>query len=165
MGPTLPNLAGICLFRNGPQDLPYAPQALAGAVALSAALTFIAGSNLPESGNVAAQVAVATLFAAAFLYALLALRGLQARFVQSATAIFGTDAVIGFPVVLLSFPIGAQGPEQAPGAAAGILLLWGWHLVILGHIFRHTLELKLPLGLLLALAYSFLGFQAVQLVA
>ncbi|ABM62770.1 hypothetical protein [Halorhodospira halophila] len=165
MGPLLQKLIGICLFRDGPQDLPYSATHLLALIAGSMALTYIAAGNLPDTDAVGLQVAVATGFSLAFLYALLLLRGLTPRFIQSATAMFGTDVLIGIPVTLMTFPIATYGVEQAGGAAAGILLLWFWQVAILGHIFRHTLEMRLALGILLALAYSFLSFQVVQLAA
>lgn len=163
MAALVQTLMGICLFQKGPQDVPYAPQTLIAAIALSAVVTFVGATNLPETGAVGLKVGVATAFSLAFLYAVLALRGLQARFVQSATALFGTDVLIGLPIVALTFPIAAQGPEQAPAASAGILLLWGWHLAIIGHVFRHMLDIRLGWGLLLALAYALLSFQVVEL--
>ena len=165
MGPLLQKLVGICLFRDGPQDLPYSATHLLGLIGASMILTYSAADNLPDTGTVGLQVVVATGFSLAFLYALLLLRGLTPRFTQSATAMFGTDVLIGIPVTLMTFPIAAYGAEQAQGAAAGILLLWFWQVAILGHIFRHTLEMRLALGILLALAYSFLSFQVVQLAA
>ncbi len=165
MGSLLQTLLGICALREGPQDLPYAPQQLIGVIAGNAVVTYIAVANLPDTGTVVPQVAMAAIFALAFLYGLLALYGLQARFVQSATALFGTDMIINLPVAALTFPLATHGTEDAPGAATAILLLWFWQVAILGHIFRHALEIRLTWGVLLALAYSFLNIQAVQLAA
>ncbi len=164
MGSILQSLAGICLFRQGPQDLPYAPQALGAAVLLSGALNYIAAANMPESGNVGAQVLAAAGFSLLFLYAVLVLRALQARFMQSATALFGTEVLIAIPLTVLSFMLAGSDPQSAPGAATAILLLWAWRVGIVGHIFRHTLEIPLALGVLLALAYSFLSIQVVYWV-
>ncbi|MFP4129444.1 MAG: hypothetical protein ACLFSJ_01760 [Halorhodospira sp.] len=165
MASLLQTLLGICALREGPQDLPYAPQQLIGVIAGNAVVTYVAATNLPGTGPAGLQVAVATAFALAFLYGLLTLRSLQARLVQSATALFGTDMIINLPLAALSFPLATHGAEGAPWAATAVLLLWLWQLAILGHIFRHTLEMRWALGVLLALAYSFLSVQAVQLAA
>ncbi|MFP4183703.1 MAG: hypothetical protein ACLFRW_03900 [Halorhodospira sp.] len=165
MGALLQTLLGICALREGPQDLPYSPRHLLGVIAASSALSVIAVNNLPETGPALPQVAVATLFSLAFLYALLILRGLQPRFVQSATALFGTDLIINLPVTALSFPIATHGPESAQGAVLAMLLLWFWQIAILGHILRHTLEMRLALGMLLAVGYTLLSVQVIQWAA
>ncbi len=161
----LQTLTGICIFQNGPQDLPYSPRALTALIAASATLTLVGATNLPEPEAVGRKVVVATAFSLAFLYSLLYLRGLRPRFVQSAMAWLGTDTILGLPMVALTLPIAAQGPEQAPGAATGILLLWGWQLLILGHILRHTLEIRWPSGVVLAMLHTFLSLGVVQLSA
>ncbi|MBK1734330.1 hypothetical protein CKO15_03330 [Halorhodospira abdelmalekii] len=163
MGDALKTLIEICLFRKGPQHLPYAPGLLVVVIAISAGLSYVTAGNLPQAGPVTTQIAVAVLFGLFFLYALLTLRGVADRFIQSATAMFGADALIAAPVALVTFSLAGRSPEEAPTAALIILLLWLWHIGVLGAIFHHALQMRLPLGVLLALAYSFLSFQVVHL--
>lgn len=163
MGETLKNLLGICLLRKGPQDIPYSPTSLLVFIAVGAALSHVAGSNIPGAGSLYQQIAISVVFGLLFTYAALVLRNAQERFMQSATAIFGVDAVIALPVALATFELGEQSPAQAPTTAFIILLLWLWNISVLGHIFRHALDIRLPLGILVAIFYSFLGFQVVQL--
>ncbi len=164
MADSLITLFRICLFRAGPQDLPYSVHLLGAAVAAGAALGYIAGQNLTPTINVGGQVAATAGFTALFIYALLALRRLQVRFMQTACALFGAEAVIGIPVTALSFQVAHHGPETAGGAVLALFAAWLWHLGVFGHIFRHALDLSLVGGILLAIVYNFLSFQVVYLV-
>lgn len=162
MGETLKNLLGVCLLQKGPQDIPYSPSSLLALIAAASGLSHIAAENIPRAANTTLQTLIAALFGLFFIYAALALRGYKERFMQSATAIFGADAIIALPVALATFSLDGKSPQQAPTMALIILLLWLWNISILGHIFRHALEVRLPLGIIIALGFSLLGFQVVQ---
>ncbi|BAU58423.1 hypothetical protein LRD18_06835 [Halorhodospira halochloris] len=163
MGETIKNLIAICLLQKGPQDLPYSPAALVFFIAAGSAVSHIAAANIPGTENLTLKVLIAALFGLFFIYATLAVRNYTQRFMQTATAVFGADAVIAIPVAMVTLGLDGRSPEQAPTAALVVLLLWLWHISILGHILRHALDIRLPLGILIAIIYSFLSFQVVQL--
>ena len=163
MGEAVKTLLGICVLQKGPQELPYSPTALIAFIAAGAALSHIAADNLPAAANISLQILIAIVFGLSFIYAALVIRNLTERFMQSATAIFGADAVISIPVAGVTFGLDGTSPEQAPLAALIVLLLWLWHISVVGHILRHALEVRLPLGVLIAILYSFLSFRVVQI--
>lgn len=150
----LRSLLDIALLRAGPQDVPYSPALVGLTAAVAAAVSYPAISTFSPGSDPALQLLVLIGFNAAFAYAVLQLRGLGARFVQTATALFGTDALItavALPLLRLS---GA--PEsQAPAAVLVFIGLLFWNLAVVGHIFRHALSVAMGAGVMVALAYTF----------
>jgi len=157
----------ICLLRAGPQALP-ASSFLLSVTALMGLLT---GTIVivDALGNVftafMAQL-LDLLLLAMLLLTLLRLRGLESRFLQTATALFGCGALIN----LVTLPLPLLTPEEGAGQqAAGpafllYLVLIIWALVVVGHIFRHALEIHLVRGILIAVGYFFAVNLAVEIL-
>ncbi|MCO6441017.1 MAG: hypothetical protein J5I81_08025 [Nitrococcus mobilis] len=113
--------------------------------------------------NAVPTLLVGLLFTLGFIYGILAFRGLQIRFVQTASAIFGTDAII----TLISLPVLAAtstGPAQDAYILFAMAGLGIWNLLVMGHILRHALSLPLPGGILVALGYIFGSLFISQLI-
>lgn len=159
--PLLKLLIQICLLRTGPQALPAAPKLLSRSLIAYVTVGVIA--LMTTHGFRAALVAA--LADAALMLVLLQValvwRGRRARFLQTATALAGTGAVLG----LLLLPVlGLAGGGTEVGALASLLwlLLFGWSLAVAGHILREAFETQLPVGVLAALVYFLLSFGLVD---
>lgn len=145
----------ICLFKKAPQDLPASGSLLGVTlVASTVASLIVARSGLPWGS--AAQSAVAeTLFMVAIIYLLVKIQGHPARWLQTVTAVAGTNIVlVVISLPLLVWLLSAQSAEA--DATVPALLFLGliiWNVMILGHIFRHALSTYFPLGVLVALGY------------
>jgi hypothetical protein len=146
----------LCLLRRAPQDLP-ASSALLG-VALAADLS--AGALLARTAGVAigvglAQSLVDVVLTLSLLYSGLGLTRHRARFVQTATAVLGSGALLG---VLALVPVGLLPSDaESQGAFLGgilFLALIGWSVLVTGHILRHAFELTLAQGVGIAVAYN-----------
>lgn len=147
----------LCALRRAPQDLP-ASEILLGIVALA---------NLVIGGLVGlvARVAIGPILSRTIavialtllaLYGALRLVGRDARFMQSATALLGSEALIGALMLIpLSFdPFGSQETELAALGALLFIALIVWGLVVTGHILRHTFEITLAQGAAIAFAFK-----------
>jgi hypothetical protein len=80
----------------------------------------------------------------------------DARFLQAATALLGSGAVIGV-VALLPLSLNPMGSEESELAAFGallLLLLFAWSVVVSGHILRHTFEITLGQGAAISVAFK-----------
>lgn len=169
----------ILRLRAGPQDLPSSWPLL---YQLTAAFTLV--NLLALLTNLSPAIAVVNAIVVSALLALithwfLRRRGFGDRFAQTCTALMSTGALLGlaglWPIMglqpffeaLRALPPDAK-PEQFPQppmAPTLIYLVIGtWQMVVIGHIYRHALEVTLGKGLLLAMVYQLALLLAVQVV-
>ena len=148
----LRRLLDLCLLRAGPQDLPYSTGFLALTMLASLGAGLLAVSVMGDGRNTTVDLGITYLFTLAFLYGALSARGVASRFVQTASAMFGTDALITLAALpALHAATGEGGNRPITGLA--MLALGVWNLAVLGHILRHALDTVMPVGLAVALAY------------
>lgn len=150
-------LRDICLFRAGPQDLPFSP---ALALRLTAVLVGMAVLGSWIQGVPAGQLPLRIGLMLAFLvgppWLLLRLRGHEPRFVQTLSALAGVALlynIVALPLVLaLSGRVDDLANDPGLGLIAWMLLaLTLWRVLVAGHIWRHSLDLRPGAGALLAL--------------
>lgn len=153
-------LFGICQRRLGPQDLPHSPALLRGllmaVVGLQLLFAWLLGEALDAPGRLLFSLAVAL----ALPWLLLHWRGRRERYVQTMSAMLGTDILFGFAMMPLVWYVSGMPPPSATvpptGAQALISLLalglMGWKIAVAGHIWRHALDWPMVGGVLLALA-------------
>lgn len=145
----------LTLLRLKPQDLPYSPVLMG----LTLAAHYVLGVSLflfrlPLLQSLLAA-ATGTILLCALAVSLLYLNRLQARAVQTVTALAGADVVVS--VAALPVTAWLHGALSS-GAASGLpgllfLLLLAWNLTVAGHVLRHALSAPLPLGLVIALVF------------
>ena len=149
----------ICRLRAKPQDVP----ASSALLMLTIALALVSGIvSISSSVYGMEQIIVISLMDVAVTLVLLSfflnLMRLSSRLLQTATAIFGTGAIIN----LLSLPVMLlmnSGPENPGYQLLGALFYFAlliWGLVVIAHILRHSFELPLTGGLLIAIGYFLL---------
>ncbi len=148
----------ICLFRARPQDLPVSLFLLLVCIAVSIATGFFPVLNhlkgiYPALAASLMDAGLILLFLRGGLYFL----EKEPRFLQTATAIFGSGAVINIPLLLLELMVsGAQTDVMKAVAALLFLLMVVWGLMVLGHILRHALDIRFAGGVAIALGYFIL---------
>ncbi len=147
----------ICLFKRGPQDVP-ASRLLFG-MALVAYLVvgeilLIVQSDWFEA---ALQAAVEAMLLLGLCWLALSLFGRQARYLQTATALLATDAVISTPGALVLQWWTARPDVRLFQMALFMLMIW--HIMVVAHILRHALSRALHYGLALAVLYIVISYQ------
>lgn len=147
----------ICLFRRGPQDVP-ASQLLMG-LAIAAYLAVGIGLLAMEGLHLGAvlQALVELLILLGFVWANLQFMRLQNRFLQTAIAMLGSDALISSLAIPLVGWMALS--EGAKGAYLLLLLLMLWHLAVVAHILRNALSRPLATGFGLAIVYVVASYQ------
>lgn len=159
VGKLLNIFVDICLLRAGPQDLP-ASRFLLGVAILLGLLTgalLIVDSFGSVFSALLAQILDLLLLMALIRFGL-AYRGLAPRFLQVATALFGSSALINLVTMPVQLLIG-EDPSASLAGELGVLLylfLLVWALVVIGHILRHAFDIRFGGGILIALAYFLL---------
>lgn len=156
----LTTIWNIALLRAGPQDLPAGGASLLLAVTLYSGIALVSGLIDARSTGLA-DMGVSVVLPLAAAAAVLALRGLTARFGQTVAALFGTGALISLVNIPLWFS--AHTPIPAPLVALALVALF-WSLAVDGHIWRNALECSYAAGLMVAvliLSLQMFVFQAV----
>jgi hypothetical protein len=150
----------LCLLRRAPQDLPASAAlfwtVLAAELAVGLAVGLAAG--LPLGTSLAQDLLEAGLMLGA-LYAGLYFTRHLGRFVQAATALLGTSALISL-AALIPLSLNPTGSKETDAAALGAVLLLGlmiWSTVVAGHILRHTFAISLAQGAAIAVAFQILA--------
>jgi hypothetical protein len=148
----------ICLFKKGPQDLPYSVWLLRilfiGYVSIRVLMLSIHFNWL----TVLMQVIVEIVLVCGFFWLMLYLARKLGRFYQVISAVLGTDALISF----FALP-GMASMEAGQGGLLVFLVmigLIGWHWTVTGHIIRNALEQTLSFSLGLAFLYLLGSYQA-----
>lgn len=167
----------ILLLRKGPQDLP----AVQTPVLVSLIAYFSLNFLLLRSGLPAAQAMLHAFLACGVLvlytHFLLRWRQLGVRFMQTLLALLLTGIVLGLLTVgpmraLTPFLEAVATAEseseilvQPPAWAVLMYAVVGlWHLVVMGHIFRHALDTTLGRGILLTLLYEIILLTTIRLL-
>jgi hypothetical protein len=149
----------IVLWRRGPQDLPVSSLLLAIAVAVYVAVSAV---QLALLGETAATwvffVVVDPLLLAAWVWLVLRLYGHPERFLQTASAVFGTGAVLGVGLYLpLQLIITGLGYEPASGLAQLFaLVLVVVFALVTGRIIKLATDSNLFTGIAVSLTYFLL---------
>lgn len=151
----------ICLLRAAPQDLPSS----SFLVVVSLAAYLASGTLLMLTDtDLASALAQSALDAAALAVVttvLLQLRNHPLRLPQTYAALVGSGTLLN--LIAVPVTLGLVAAQQAGGGGELLALLWLgliiWSLMITGHIFRHALEIPLPAGIVIAVAYLMLIIQ------
>jgi len=141
-------LAGLLLLRRGPQDLPPGWPALFFSIAAYVAVTAF---NLSRGDGHPTPVAVITLAVGLPLtltWIVLKIRQRTGRWVQTLTALFGSNALLS--VLTLPFSL-AAGSEPNMGLALILLTSFFWSFAVDAHIWRHALEISFAAALVVTM--------------
>ena len=150
----------ICLLRRGPQDLPYSVPlllAVAGACVLLQLGVAIA-RDVALSGVLAGAI-VWLMFTLGALNLVLTLRNLRNRFVQAAIALLG--CALAFTLLSLPIALLVGEPPTSGEKMTSLQLLLGlvslpllvWKVVVDAHVFRHSFDIPVLSGVVVALLW------------
>lgn len=155
-------LVRICLLRSGPQDLRYSPSLLMALVVLSALLSFAVMSGLDDPGGNPASILLHTGLGLAMPYALLQIRRLGSRYVQTASAFFGTSLLL--TMALLPALLASSGSSPTLWPAIWWLGIVIWSIAVLGHILTQSLDVSRGVALALAIGYFVISIWIGQVI-
>jgi hypothetical protein len=150
----------LCLLRRAPQDIPPSVTLLQVLCLAYLAVGVVVGAATAQGlWQALAQTLADLALLLGLLYAGLGWLGRLPRLVQAASALVGSGALLSL-LVLVPLGMAADGEDsQMTGFAALLFLaLLAWSIVVTGHILRHTLDLPLFQGALIAVAYNLLAY-------
>lgn len=155
-------LFDICLFKKGPQDIPYSVNLLRLLVIVNVIISFLIVNIRTDWFHALLQSVVGVVLAIGFSWIALFVVRKLARFYQTACALIGTDALIGF----FALPGMATMMTGQGGLLVFLVMLGliGWHWAIIGHVMRNALGQSLSFSLGMALLYLLGSYQVMTLL-
>lgn len=155
----------ICILQRAPQDLPSSRGLMYVSLLAYFAISLISGwLQLPPPIPLPAAL-LDTALLVVFIRAMLWVRTLDARFVQTLTAMAGAGALMGLVVLPLLYwqQQSGGGTEAGFTLPAFLLLLWlAWSVVVIGNVLRHALSTLFFIGIALAVIYMHFSFQLMR---
>jgi len=153
----------VCLLRAGPQDLPASRMLVWLSLGAYLLISFFLSYPGYPFGVSVEMAGVDLILLAIFAMAPLYLLNKTARINQTLTALAGSGAVLGLvalPLVQVVFE-GQESGEVPPFVALVWLILFGWSLLVMGHIMRHALSVAFAIGLGVAVLYTLVAMQVI----
>ncbi|HEY0720768.1 MAG TPA: hypothetical protein VGE50_05900 [Gammaproteobacteria bacterium] len=154
----------ILLLREPPHTIPFSHLLLGGALLLHllSGMAFLAFDLPFDEAILSALLSTVLLVAASYL--LLSLFGLGRRVVQSVTALAGCEVLINLIGLPVNFWLAAVEKANAALPALLMLLLLGWDVALVAHVWRHALGISKLQGFLYAIAYAIISFTLATLI-
>ena len=154
----------ILLLRKSPEIIPYSHLLLGIALVLHV-LVGVGSALLNYPAELAViQAVIGTLLLVGFSYLLLSVHGLRNRQVQTVTTLAGCELVIG----LISLPVTkwflSVGKDHRGLPALLSLLILGWYLAVVAHIWRNALGVSKGLSYFYAIAYVLISLQLTHMI-
>lgn len=150
-------IIGLAVLRAKPQDLSASRGLLAAAVALDAGVNFAMNELDTALGQKFVTVGVQVLLLGAFAYGALQWRGFGNRFLQTATALFGTSIITSLVAWAALSPLGPEPQFTSTYARLVLVTLSFWTLAVMANILRYALEVSLAVAALLSFTYAMVG--------
>ncbi|MFO7808831.1 hypothetical protein [Guyparkeria sp.] len=159
----------LLFLRAGPEDMPSGQQPLLIALGFYLVVGVLLDLAVTSEGGLGHGMGAGLLLLAAdalvlvgYSAGLALLRNHRARVPQMLTALFGATAMLGlvaWPLVVMQ-PTGAESADidtQLGLWSMLMIALFAWNLVVLGQIYRRTLDFGAAIGVLTALGYFILS--------
>lgn len=145
----------ICLLRQGPQDLPTSGILLAIALTAHTVMSIVWSKVSLNAVSALLSGLLDTALLVVLTGTLLYVQRRGTRVIQTLTALAGSGSIITF----LALPVSGwlQGADQSAGeggfAVLLLLILMGWSLAVVAHIFRNALSIPYFFALVLAAVF------------
>lgn len=164
-------LIELCLFRRAPQDLPFRPALALACLLATAIVELVTNQQIGEGmGLVVPVVFTSALFAVVGTRLVLRIAGHDARFWQTLLALAGSGLLFAAVAAPIRIAVGPIDPAVMQGTVAppfGYMLIAGlglWRLIVIGHIWRHALQVRLPVGVLVGIGLFLLEMALIVLL-
>jgi cyanate permease len=152
-------LLEICRFKKAPQDLPYSVGLLKILIGIDLVVSFVMINFELTTLTALFEAIVGVLLILLSGWITVYFSGKRQRFCQTASALIGVDALIGF-YAIPALATMATGNNSA-------LVFWVmfglmiWHWAVTGHIIRHAIDKSLAFGLGVAFLYIVASYKVI----
>jgi len=157
----------VVLHRRGPEALPASQAWLRGALVAYGLVLLATLSVVPTTQARLIAIVVHPIVDIAALYLLLELVNQREKFLQVATAAFGTAVilnVLALPILYWREALAAS-PEQTAGPNLLLLVLFFWSLDVLGFIVSRAIARPYIVGLAIVVVYELTSIAVVEAIS
>lgn len=157
----------IALHRRGPEALPASQSWLRAALVAYGVVLLATLSVVPTTQARLIAIIVQPIVDIAALYLLLELVNQREKFLQVATAAFGTAVilnVLALPILFWRETLAAP-PEQTAGPDLLLLVLFFWSLDVLGFIVSRAIARPYIVGLAIVVVYELTSIAVVEAIS
>lgn len=149
----------ICLFKKGPQHLPYSNALLKLLVFVDLGISFLMFTIQVNILEAFLQAFIGVMLVLMISGVIVYLGKKPRRFTQTACALVGVDAVISFFALPAMATLNTGYNSELVIAVMIGLMIWHW--AVTGHIFRHALDQTFVFGLGLAFLTTVASYQVI----
>ncbi|NOT11273.1 MAG: hypothetical protein HOP23_05495 [Methylococcaceae bacterium] len=155
-------LLEICLFKKGPQDVPYSIWLLRLFVLVYAGIRYLMLVMHTDHLHTFLQILVEIVLILAFSWLMLYINRKLDRFYQVSCAFIGTDTMLNFFVLpgVLSLEIGQGGWP----VFIVMLVLLAWQCAVIAHIIHQSLDQNLFFSFGLSVFYLLASYQVIAVL-
>ncbi len=146
----------ICLFKKGPQDVPISRGLLFLLIPCYAGVSFLILILNTDVITAVLQVLVELVLVLGLTNMILLMAKKESRYLQTVSALIGTDTIISFFAIPVMATLVGQGSVNS---LVVIVILMIWHWLVSGAIFSHALERPLAFGIGVAFLYILVSYQ------
>ena len=157
-------VANLCRFRGGPQDLPHQPGLLIALLVASVALDLGSAALLDLGESALGRSLFSTALLLVLCWIALAIRGLRNRYVQTATALIVCSMVFSMLIVPIAMLLGEPATPEQTLTPMQTLLAWlglgvlVWKISVDAHNMRQAIDASFWIGFALVLSWSIADF-------
>ncbi|MBS0358103.1 MAG: hypothetical protein JSS53_02365 [Proteobacteria bacterium] len=165
----------VCLLKKGPQDIPYSVFLLILLCFLDFGQTLLFDMGLNKVQKALDTLTLINSFKAIlrlassglFVFIVLQIKQLSSRWIQTFTTMVGCNVlinIVAFPLIVLLFTIMPTEEAAAPSSMLSSLIFiftiisviaaGVWSILVNAHIFKHALNIKFFMGVLMTFACS-----------
>jgi hypothetical protein len=155
----------ICLLRAGPQHLPASRFLLTLTLVMHAALGVVFALFTLPLPQALVAAAIGTALLVGVVQALLLVHGKAERVQQTATALAGSEILLGLLALLPTawfYAVESNDARVLPSLLSLLAIVWS--VVVTVHIFRAALQVSQGMALLFALGYTIMAYSVLGLV-
>jgi hypothetical protein len=155
----------ICLLRAGPQHLPASRFLLTLTLVMHAALGVVFALFTLPLPQALVAAAIGTALLVGVVQALLLVHGKAERVQQTATALAGSEILLGLLALLPTawfYTVESNDARVLPSLLSLLAIVWS--VVVTVHIFRAALQVSQGMALLFALGYTIMAYSVLGLV-
>ena len=145
----------ICLLKKGPQDVPASrflfQLVLLAYVSLNAIMLMLLEDDFVYS---LVAIVVDLFLVVGLIKLVLIFANMPDRFLKTISAVLGTTIVMSIGMMMAQVwydSVESEAAKEFPGFLA--LVIFGWNIVVIGHILKNALDTFLSIGILLAVVY------------